>query len=333
VLHKKNIRFAVITVLITGSIASGIAQQPSVTVESRMNKSLVTVGELIQYDVIVKHTKDVTVTMPPPGINLGGFEIRDYQDAEPVVKNNVIERKVEYIVAAYDTGTYVIPPTGVLYVGADSVKKVLLTDSLTVRVESILTGDARDILDIKNPLYLSRNWKSVLIVSFIGILVLLAGVLGYLYYRRKKSGKGGNGCPPLLPAHEEAYSALEQLKNSPLLAENRIKEYYIKLSEIIRQYLQRRYFQPILEMTTLETLSALEDQQINQETLLKIEELLSISDLVKFAKLIPESDNHQRCFDLAYEIVTETKLESFAPPAEQETVETVTVSHTGEKNE
>jgi len=95
---------------------SAISRQGDVSVESRIDKSQVTVGELVRYEVIVKHEPDIEITMPPPGINLGGFEIRDYKPFDPVKKGGMLERKVEYTIAAYDTGMYVIPPTGVLLI-------------------------------------------------------------------------------------------------------------------------------------------------------------------------------------------------------------------------
>ena len=292
------------------------AWQPRVLgVESRVDKSSTTVGELIYYTVIVRHTMDVTVMMPPPGINLGGFEIRDYRNAEPVRENHFIKRTAEYIIAAYDTGTFVIPPTGVLYFGADSVQKILLTDSITVRVNSLLPDSAQDILDIKGPAELARSWKNIILYSAIAAVLIVLGAAAYLYYRKKKLGKTlfERKKEPEMPAHLEAYRALERLKNSSLLAENKIKEYYSELSEIIRRYLERRYFKPILEMTTTEALAVLQEQAVSEEVLKNCEELLSTSDLVKFAKLVPGMETHQYCFDAAYKIVTLTKLETYAP--------------------
>jgi len=302
---------------------SSFSQQGDVSVESRIDKSQVTVGELVLYEVIVKHSPDIEITMPPPGINLGGFEVRDYKPFDPVKKGDLIERKVEYTIAAYDTGTYVIPPTGILYMTADSVQNSLLTDAVTIRVESILSGDAEDILDIKGPLELLRSWKTIILLSLLGLSLALLGVFGYLYYRKKKRGESLFEWKkePERPAHEEAFGALNILRETTLLAEGKIKNYYVELSEIVRLYLQKRYFKPVLEMTTTETKAAMAVENVGENALTKVSMLLDECDLVKFAKYLPDENEHEKSLRLAYDIINLTKIEAYTVVEEERQIE------------
>ena len=299
--------------LLLGVPGEGLSQQEEVSIASRIDKSQVTVGELVLYEVTVRHLPEIEVTMPPPGINLGGFEIRDYNELAPVKKGELIERKVEYKIAAYDTGTFVIPPTGVLYMTADSIQNILLTDAVTIRVESILTSDANDILDIKDPLELARSWKTVILLSAIVLGVMMFGAFGYFYYLKRKRGEPLFEWKkePGLPAHEEALAALAALGGSSLLSEGKIKEYYVQLSEIVRLYLQKRYFKPIREMTTNQTKAVLAAEVIGSNVLPDIEVLLDECDLVKFAKYLPHDPEHGKALDLAQTIIDTTKIESY----------------------
>lgn len=296
-------------------------QQGEVSVESRIDKAEVSVGELVLYVVTVRHAPEIDVTMPPPGINLGGFEIREYNDLEPVEIDNIIERKVEYIIAAYDTGTYSIPPTGVLYMASDSVQSVLMTDGVTIRVESILSGDMEDIIEIKDPIELARNWKTIIILSVAGLFLVVFGVLGYLYYRQKKLGKSlfERKKEPEIPAHEEALASLNKLKGSSLLSEGNIKEYYVQLSDIVRLYLQKRYFKPVMEMTTTQSKAALAEENIGEEALPIIELFLDDCDLVKFAKFLPVETAHEEVLQSGFDIVNQTKIETLIPVEEIQT--------------
>lgn len=287
-------------------------QQGEVSVESRLNKSVVTIGEQVLYEVIVRHKREIDVTMPPQGINLGGFEIRAFNEIDPVTIDGLVERKVEYVIAAYDTGTYFIPPTGVLYMTSDSVQNVLLTDAVAIRVVSILTGDMEDIIDIKDPLELLFNWNTIILLSVIGFVVIVLGVLGYLYYRQKKRGKPLFEWKkvPDVPAHIEALESLKALSESSLLADGKVKEYYVLLSDILRLYLQKRYFKPFLEMTTTQTIAVLTEESLEEGILPKIELLLDDCDIVKFAKFLPAEEDHKSSLQTAYDIVEQTKIES-----------------------
>ena len=293
--------------------SAALSQQGEVSVESRIDKSEVTVGELVLYEVTVLHLPEIEVTMPPPGINLGGFEIRNYNELDPVKKGSLIERKVKYTIAAYDTGSFVIPPTGVLYMTTDSVQNVLLTDAVSIRVKSILSSDANDILDIKDPLELAQNWNTIILLLSLGVIAVVLGALGYLYYRKKKHGEPFFEWKkePRLPAHEEAIMALNRLRESSLLAERKVKEYYVQMSEIVRLYLQARYFKPILEMTTTQTKTVLEVENRGSSVLPGIASLLERCDMVKFAKYMPEEDENTDVLQLAYTIINSTKIEAY----------------------
>jgi hypothetical protein len=105
-----------------------------------------------------------------------------------------------------------------------------------------------------------------------------------------------------------AIERLDQLAGSDLLENGQIKLYYIELSEIIRQYIGGRYFVVALEMTTTEVLDGLEKSELLKEDWECFEQLLTQSDLVKFAKYKPQTKTAKDHLQLAYEIVDSTKL-------------------------
>ncbi len=286
------------------------AQEGRVSVESRLDKSTVTVGELVKYEIIITFSPDLQVATPPAGINLGGFEIRDYIDHDPVKIRDLIEKRVEFTIAAYDTGSYAIPPTGIAYMRADSTGDILLTEELRITVESVLSGEAEDIQDIKSPFEIPKNWLQIFLMVSGAILFLGLCFLFYTYYKNRKKGKNifEFRKEPELPPHEEALNALNRLRESSLLEDGLIKEYYIELSNILRYYLQRRYYKPVLEMTTQEVKDVLPDEMQNDSTVTDLNDILDISDLVKFAKMRPEAKEHDRLFKKTAGIVEQTKI-------------------------
>ncbi|MFC1477103.1 hypothetical protein ACFL6L_01425 [candidate division KSB1 bacterium] len=294
-----------------------LAQQPNVSVESRLDTSTVTIGQHVTYEIIIRFTEDVLyVAAPPPGITLGGFEIRDYNDNDPEKKGDYIEKRVEFVIAAYDTGTYVIPPTGVAYMLPDSTQDVLVTDALTIRVESVLPGEADDILDIKNTLSIPKSWILTIIIAAAGLLLLLAALIIYMYYRRKKGKKLFEfRKEPDRPPHEIAIEALNRLRDSTLIADGKVKEYYSILSEILRIYLEGRYFKPFPEMTTAEIKLTVINEDMSGDVREMLCETLDLCDLVKFAKFTPDAVTHDSALHTAFDVVEATKIVLFTQSA------------------
>lgn len=89
-----------------------------------------------------------------------------------------------------------------------------------------------------------------------------------------------------------------------------MKEYYVQISDTLREYLENRFGVNITDMTTTQILN-----NINEHNLLdnynteKIKKVLEISDLVKFAKYQPLQNENDNCLDLSFQIVNSTKEE------------------------
>ncbi len=291
------------------------AQQSPVTMESRIDKSNITIGDTVRYTVRLTYEENVKVNWPALGANLGAFEIRDYHKPEPRrVKGRMVE-EISYTISTFDTGRFVIPPLALDYqIPPDSLRRPLQTDKLEIYVASMRPSQDGDIRDIKAPWELPRDWKLIaLIGGGIALLLLLAG-LGY-YVWRKRQGKTllPVKAEPVRPAHAIALEALQRLRESDLLATGKIKAYYVELSEIIRRYIEGRYFVPALEQTTGELMDNLKAVALEKNSRAMLQDLLERSDLVKFAKYEPMPNDHQHAWQLAESFVETTKLVMLTP--------------------
>jgi len=139
--------------------------------------------------------------------------------------------------------------------------------------------------------------------------LLLVGALFYIW-RRKRAVKGllPEKIEPPRPAHEFTLEELTALKESSLLQEGKVKEFYIRISEVIRRYIEGRYFIVAMELTTFELLENLRSSEISEEEIEMFHEFLSTCDLVKFAKYKPTSAKNSTNLGKAFEIVERTKL-------------------------
>lgn len=316
----KKYRFHRFALLLSAALCLNLSAQQDISISSKVDKSTITIGDLVFYSVEVKRSADFEVIMPELGSNLGAFELRDYKVHEPVSENGLLVDRVDYTISTFDVGEFVIPSMTFFYLQkGDSVRQELQTQPISITVKSMTPSESGDIKDIKQPLELTEDYRKMIVWGSIAFAALLIALISIYIWRRRRAGKGilPQKVEPPRPAHEIALEALDALKASALLAEGQIKAYYVTLSEIIRKYIEGRYFIIALEMTTEDLLMQLQGADVDAETVSSIREFLSVCDLVKFAKHHPNDDQHVRILDSAYNLIDRTKLLYDVPLVEE----------------
>ena len=279
--------------------------QSPVQLDSQVDPAQVTVGDLIHFTLTVTAGPGVEVDLPEPDPGLGEFEILGHEAAGPVEEEGNRIWTVVYTLALYETGSFEIPPVVVNYRGDGIQDGSVETREHSVRVESTLSDDSKDILDIKGPLEIPRSLWS-LWPWFAAALGLAALIL--LYLRRKRGEAPAAVSRKLrLSPYDEAYQALCGLRDSGLLEEGQIKPYFTRLSEIIRRYLERRYLIQAMESTTTQLLDQLRKLSLALDELKLFRDFFPCCDLVKFAKYAPPVPEQERVTRLAFRILEVTR--------------------------
>jgi len=184
------------------------------------------------------------------------------------------------------------------------------------RVKSILlflllpTGSAayaaEDIHDVKPPVALPFDYL-FLIWILAAILAALSAWFWWTFYRRGKPRKEKKVfAPPVIP-WVEALRLLEELRAENLPAAGKIKEYYSRLSDIARHYIEGRFAIRAPEMTTEEFLSSLRDAAVlasAQKEVLR--DFLICCDMVKFARFTSSEKQMEESFAAVKRLVEET---------------------------
>jgi hypothetical protein len=182
---------------------------------------------------------------------------------------------------------------------------------LLLNINTIVVDTTKSIKDIKGPL--SVPWTFMEILPYLIGIILLAAIIWFVIYYIRKRRRGEaliDFSKPKLPPHEEAMKALEALRNKKLWQNNKVKEYYTELTEIIRIYIEKRFGIIAMEMTTDEIAVSFKTIDIPDPLKMKLNESLVLADLVKFAKAHPLPNEHDICLDNAFEFVKKTKLEN-----------------------
>ena len=220
----------------------------------------------------------------------------------------------KFILTTYRLGEFVLDPVTIEYRKDGQPVKNLQTNKLYLTVKSIDAGAAKeDIRDVKSVIpFKFRMGK------FLWTLVALAIIVsGYFIFRAflKRKGLALPAAPPLTP-EEEALRQLTDLFESDLLKRAFVKLYFLRLSEILRTYFEKRYQILAVESTTLEILRAIRPLKLDAALAQKIQFVLESSDLAKFAKWIPTPTETIQLNKNAEEIVRESAPAPEPAPAE-----------------
>ena len=208
-------------------------------------------------------------------------------------------------VALFDTGVVNIPSLP-LVIQQQGIIDTVFTNTFAVKVlpvepDSTGLSGIKDIYEQPfNPGYYKKY-----IPHFIGILLLIAALVFWLRQRKSKRVAPEAVAIPLLP-HEWAAKALDELAERKLWQRGEIKEHYTYLTDILREYLERRFAIHAREQTSDEILIQLRKQHLSNSLLTDTEELLSVADLIKFAKADPGMDIHAATIERVRKFVIET---------------------------
>lgn len=241
--------------------------------------------------------------------------------SEPLITdlgNGRKELRQEITLQAFDSGLYTLPPVLYLQDGQVTESNRPALKVMPVDVDSMVT--VHDYYGAQKPARkffdFLPDWMTDYGVWILLALVVIAAGL-YIYFKWIKQGR-----IPLMPAkkpvppYELAMQRLATLRSENLCERGEEKEYYTRLTDILRNYLDTRFGINAMEMTSTQILQALNK---NEETRLPrkyMTRILEIADFVKFAKVRPLPDDNAAAFRSAMQFVEDTKPKE--EPAEGE---------------
>lgn len=294
-----------------------VASIAGIQIETSVDKAQVYIGDLVNYTITVTYDSSIELLPPPLGANLGAFDVKDYQtDIATNLPNGRLKSESHFVLSTFTTGDYIIPPVPMAFVMSDGSRKVVLSESVPIKVNSLLlnTDDSVDIRPLKAQYEFPRDYTKYYVWGSIIFLVLATlGVYIWLKLRHKIMGPQID----LRPAWEIAFEKLAKLDQKGLVGESQFKQYYIEITEILRVYLGRMYAANITDMTTDELFENYDSIGIKDEVRPALKEFLNHADLVKFAKYVPNKDRCQIDFRYVHDLIEFVRKE-FQQKAELE---------------
>lgn len=296
------------------------AQRP--VVHTRLTPDTIKIGDQMLLEVVIDKDQAQEIQIPQFDNNMLSPQLEiigepRYDTVKSDGRN--ISLRLSYTLTSFDAGEHSFGGFPIVYSAVNIQDTVESEDVVRVVVQTFdIDTTKMDIADIKKPLETPLQWVEIKDIIYWGLAgaVVLAVIL-YFVIRWYKSRKRKIAIRRAEPAHITAIRELEKLSSEKLWQGGHYKEYYSRISDILRVYLEARYGIWAMEMITSEILASVRD--VNNEQLQnKLRELFTLADLVKFAKLTPSAEECQDAFTMAYYYVEETKLMTIETPDNDE---------------
>ena len=302
-----------------------IATILALIVSATLDSTTLFIGD--QTDLHLRATGEVgeQVTMPMLDKELiPGVEIVDRTIVDTLtLKDGRVQYDQYLTLTSFEDSLFYIAPLP--FVSGDDT---VWSEGLTLNVVQPFEMDTTDmaITDIKGVYKAPIWWWGIFRWVLLALLLAGVGVAGYYlitYLQSRKREEEGNEVvtEPLRPAEEVALEKLDAIKEKKIWQQGQVKEYHTQLTDVVREYIARRFEVSSVEQTSDETLRDIRPLLNERKDLYdQLRKMLTLADLVKFAKWSATPDENELSLRNAYTFVRETTIQSLEDGAEAPTV-------------
>lgn len=187
------------------------------------------------------------------------------------------------------------------------------SNSMSLNVIQPFEMDSTEaITDIK-PVMRPKIWWWGIFRWILIALGIIAPTVGLYYLITKLGDKYNDDDKPvdpelLRPCDEVALEKLDSIKEAKIWQNGLHKQYFTDLTDVVREYIGRRFEVSSSEKTSNEILSEMKPiltAAEQKELYTRLEKMLHLADLVKFAKWTPAPDENEAALLSAYTLVKE----------------------------
>lgn len=303
---KRIFIFIILTVCTLASMAQ-------VSVEAKIDSLEMVIGQQTDVTVAVTAKEGDQVEFPNfkplqqiiPGVEIvesGPMTTSGKSDGSCLFQRN-------YTLTSFDGKLYYLPPFAVKVNGKEYKSKSLALKVLEIEVDTTNVDKFFGPKDVQDNPFSWQEWSVIFWLSLIMLAMISITYYLYLRLRDNKPIVAKIRIIKRLLPHQKAMKEIEAIKADKMVMSENQKEYYTKLTDTLRKYIEERYGFRAMEMTSSEIIDRLTETQDSQ-ALDELRLLFNTADLVKFAKystLINENDMN---LVNAIEFINKTKVEN-----------------------
>ncbi len=280
----------------------------AIVVSASIDSTMLMLGDQTDLHLSVTHEASEQVQMPVYGEMLQeGIEIVDRSAIDTTaLPDGRVQMTQDLTLTSFKDSLFAIQP---LYV--TSGEDTFWTEPMALNVIQPFEVDSSlaitDIKDIeKAPIWWLGIFRWVLLALGC-VLLAVGGYYLWRWYRKHRKPEEETIDPELLrPADEVALEKLDEIKAQKIWKDGKVKEYQTELTDVVREYIGRRFDVHSTEKTSDETLQEMKSK-VDKDLYTRLKNMLQLADLVKFAKWHTTPDENETALITAYDFVNETK--------------------------
>ena len=288
------------------------AQQLKAT--ASLDSTNILIGDQVKLTLEIEYPYNVKIKFPQvPDTIQSLIEVLGRSPIDTLNINETLQKLSQTItITGFDSGSYQIPPFWFTF-EMDELIDSIPSNSVLLQIFTIEVDTTMGPTDIKMPYGAPVTLKEV--IPYILGTILVGAILFMIIYsiKRKKSNQPIFVRPqkPKEPSHVIALRELERIKNEKLWQKDKTKQYYSEVTEVLRNYIEDRFQISAMEQTTDEIIQCFKYQKdlLNEKSLSNLNQILSLADLVKFAKYKPLPDDDNITLINSFFFVNDTKIE------------------------
>lgn len=320
IIYRLWIMTIVLSLFSGAAVAQNIQRDAQDRALAKLDQQTIRIGDQVKLRLSVIQEPGQQYNFPILNDTLAGKLQVVSSSGLDTLKNKEDQRMITisktYVITGFDPGKYTIPSFDI-----KSETKSVASPELSLLVQSVKVDTTKAMFDIKKPLavsytfgdWLKDNW--IWVLFGLAVLVVL-GVAIYYFRKRSKEVPSIPAPAPHVPAHILALQRLSTLREQQLWQAGQVKEYYSELSDVLREYAEKRFGITTYEKTTEEIFVALRLADLHEDDRKSLRDLLQAADMVKFAKAKPGPAENESNLEEALRFVSATQETVRIQPAE-----------------
>lgn len=294
--------------------------QGDASVTSRIDAHQITVGDQVRLFLEV-HNNNANGKLQWAAIpdTFNNLEVIEKGKIDTVQQGGVTTYKQRLVITGFDSGVFKIPAFVFPVIPNSGNPYTVQSDSFALSVSTVAVDTTKAFKPIKSIIYVKPSWLDYIWYIIGGVVLVVLGVFIAIYFMRNKKVAPPPPAGPVETLQDHTLRLLAELDAKQLWQKKQVKEYYVELTDIVRNYIEARFNTPALELTTDELLYKAQIHRELQPYHGLLSDILHTADLAKFAKAQPLPHEHTDAMDKAKQFVNTSRPVIVETPSEKTT--------------